>query len=317
MTPALNNPLWWRYRVANAALSALPLQLQYRLAETWGRWRSPRMASDDAAIRHAIASLVQPQGGYADAAAASRQYQGLQSRIRLDDHRMATASVPAVVSQVTATNANALAPVFNSGTGTIILTAHYGRLGMIGPGLRSLGKTSAFLSATVDERATALSPMQRWVGYRNGQSLQRFAQGQWVMADDPATRLRAVLRQGQPLIVVMDAFSSRSPQRHVFRFGSGSMAIPTGVVRLAEATGAPLVLALMHDMGNAQVQMRCRSLQGSPQQAVQQAFDTLAQAVLAEPWQWWLLPHAHALWQPHAANTAATPCPHTAKEAPN
>ncbi|MCS6810598.1 MAG: hypothetical protein NZ694_04940 [Tepidimonas sp.] len=217
---------------------------------------------------------------------------------------MAHAAVPAVVAQVEVRDSAVITRKLAQGRGLIILTAHYGRLGMIGPALRQLGIVSAFLSATVDQRATALSPTQRRVGYRNGLSLQRFAGGQWIMADDPATRLRAVLRRGEPLIVVIDAFSSRSPQRHEFRFGPGTLSIPTGIVRLAQATGAPMALALLHDLGDERVTMRCWDLAQPPQQAVQQAFDALARAVWAEPWQWWLLPHVPALWRPLSTDPA-------------
>ena len=305
MTARAADPLWWRYRVGNPALAALPVAWQYRCAERWGRWRA-HGAPDAGAIRQGAVALLGAAGGSDRGAAIVRRYHGLQSRIRLDDHRMAHAAMPAVVAQVEVQDAEVIARKAAEGRGLIILTAHYGRLGMIGPAMRRLGLSSAFLSATVDERATALSPMQRWVGYRNGQSLQRFAGGQWIMADDPATRLRAVLRRGEPLIVVIDAFSSRSPQRDAFRFGPGTLSIPTGVVRLAQATGAPMALALLHDLGDERVQMRCWDLAQPPQQAVQQAFDAVAQAVWAEPWQWWLLPHVPALWRPLGAD-AATP----------
>ena len=305
MTIAAADPLWWRYRAGNPALAVLPLGWQYRCAEGWGRWRA-QAAPDAAAIRQGAAMLLGTAGGPDREAAIVRRYHGLQSRIRLDDHRMAHAAMPAVVAQVEVQDAEVITRKAAQGRGLIILTAHYGRLGMIGPAMRRLGLTSAFLSATVDERATALTPMQRWVGYRNGQSLQRFAGGQWIMADDPATRLRAVLRRGELLIVVIDAFSSRSPQRDQFRFGPGTLSIPTGVVRLAQATATPMALALLHDRGDERVLMRCWDLAQPPRQAVQQAFDAVAQAVWAEPWQWWLLPHVPALWSPVSAQ-APTP----------
>ncbi|MDM7464286.1 MAG: hypothetical protein P3W95_011675 [Tepidimonas taiwanensis] len=304
MSPSFADPLWWRYRVGNPALACLPLAWQYRWAELWGRRRAAR-AADAEAIRQSVADLRGAMGGPC-AAAVVRRYHGLQSRIRLDDHRMATAAMPAVQAQVVARDADTLLRAAAQGRGLIILTAHYGRLGMIGPAMRRIGLSSAFLSATVDARATALSPMQRWVGYRNGQSLQRFAGGQWIMADDPATRLRAVLRRGEPLIVVVDAFSSRSPRRDIFGFGPGSLAVPTGIVRLAEATVAPMVLALLHDMGDERVELRCWDLQRPARQGVQQAFDRLAAQVQAEPWQWWLLPHLSAWWRaPDATIRAA------------
>lgn len=296
MSSSLFDPLWWRYRFGNHLASPLPLSLQYGMAEYWGRVRSGKL-SEIQAINAAVLNLAAPHLR-SSATAIARRYHGLQSRIRLDDHRMAVAAMPAVVKQVSAINANVLTdkvPPSNN-AGLIVFTAHFGRLGMIGPAMRHLGIKSAFLSATVDQRATSLSATQRWIGHRNGESLQRFAGGQWIMADDPATRLRSVLRRGEPLIVVIDAFSSRSPERDVFRFGSGTLAIPTGVVRLAEATGAQMAMALMHDMGDEKVEMRCWGLDESPKHAVQQAFDTLAQCVAAEPWQWWLLPHAEAIW---------------------
>lgn len=303
MTAWAADPLWWRYRVGNPALAVLPTAWQYRCAEWWGRWRAHRSAEADAIQQGAVALLGAASSASRDAAIV-RRYHGLQSRIRLDDHRMAHAAVPAVVAQVEVRDAAVITCKLAQGRGLIILTAHYGRLGMIGPAMRRLGIVSAFLSATVDQRATALSPTQRWVGYRNGQSLQRFLGGQWIMADDPATRLRAVLRRGEPLIVVIDAFSSRSPQRDEFRFGPGTLSIPTGIVRLAQATGAPMALALLHDWGDERVTMRCWDLAQPPQQAVQQAFDEVARAVWAEPWQWWLLPHVPDLWRPRSADPA-------------
>jgi len=299
----LGDPLWWRYRVGNPALALLPLAWQYRCAERWGQWRA-KTAPDAEAIRQGAAALFR-SGAESQNGMIVRRYHGLQSRIRLDDHRMASVQSSAVVNQVSLRDADLLTQRMAEGRGLIILTSHYGRLGMIGPAVRRLGLVTAFLSATVDKRATDLSPMQRWVGYRNGQSLKRFAGGPWIMADDPATRLRAVLRRGGALIVVMDAFSSRSRERDTFRFGDGTLAIPTGVVRLAHATGAAMALALMHDLGGERVEMRCWHLAGPPALAVQQAFDLLNQAVQAEPWQWWLLPHVTALWHPLRAGVSA------------
>ncbi|TSE28751.1 hypothetical protein Tther_01877 [Tepidimonas thermarum] len=305
MKGRLGDPLWWRYRLGNPLLAGLPLHWQYGCAELWGRWRA-NAALDAEAIRRGVTMLLGRCDTERDETIV-RAYHGLQSRIRLDDHRMATATMSDVVGQVTLRDADILTRAAAQGRGLIILTAHYGRLGMIGPALRRLGLSSAFLSATVDERATALSPMQRWVGYRNGQSLQRFAGGQWIMADDPTVRLRSVLRRGEPLIIVMDAFSSHSPQRETYRFGAGTLSIPTGIVRLAQATGALFALALLHDVGGPRVEMRCSDLAGSPREALQQAFDIVAQAVWTEPWQWWLLPHAATLWQPLGPTRSAWP----------
>ena len=295
--------LWWRYKIGNKLLASLPIRQSYSIAESWGQWQLGTVPENNA-ISTGVLNLAAPhlQGCATETA---RRYRGLQSRIRLDDHRMAHAVMPSVVNQVSVLNAEALTDQAASNPGLIVFTAHFGRLGMIGPAMRHLGIKSSFLSATVDNRATNLSATQRWVGHQNGASIQRFAAGQWIMADDPATRLLAVLRRGEPLIVVIDAFSSRSPERDVFRFGSGSLAIPTGVVRLAEATGAPMALALMHDMGEENVQMRCLRLDDSPRKAVQQAFNTLAQAVAIEPWQWWLLPHSEAIWSAAAKGASA------------
>jgi lauroyl/myristoyl acyltransferase len=234
-----------------------------------------------------------------------RRYHGLQSRIRLDEHRMASVQLSAVVNQVSLRDADLLTQRVAEKRGLIILTSHYGRLGMLGPAVRRLGLVAGILTATADERATGLSPMQRWVGYRNSQSTVRFTGGPWIMVDDPATRLRAVLRRGGALIVAMDAFSSRSPARDMFRFGDGTLAIPTGVVRLAKATGAAMAFALMHDLGGERAEMRCWDLAGPPALAVQQAFDLLNQAVQAEPWQWHLLPLVPALLRPDGAGASA------------
>jgi lauroyl/myristoyl acyltransferase len=302
VTIALPDPLWWRYRVGNNLLAPWPIGPAYSVAERWGRWRS-RALSDHQAFCAGVRDLAAPQL-QGSATAIARRYHGLQSRIRLDDHRMAHAPMASVLNQVSVLNADVLTRQAGSNPGLMVLTAHFGRLGMIGPAMRQLGIQTSFLTATVDQRATNLSAVQRWVGHGNAKSLQRFAGGQWIMADDPATRLRTVLRKGEPLMVVIDAFSTRSPEREVFRFGTGTLAIPTGVVRLAEATGAPMALALMHDMEGEKVQMRCWALDASPRHAVQQAFDTLAQSVAAEPWQWWLLPHSTAVWSAAAGEAS-------------
>jgi lauroyl/myristoyl acyltransferase len=300
----LRDPLWWRCHVGNRCLAALPLAWQYRIAEDWGRcWASRRDEAE--AVRRGAALLY----GHADPPRdreIARRFLGLQSRIRLDDHRMATAPVAEVVAQVQLDGADALVDAMAQQRGLIVLTAHFGRLGMIGPALRKAGMKSAFLSATVDERAPDLPAMQRWIGQRNGRSLQRFLEGPWIMADDPATRLRAVLRRGEALIVVLDALSSRSPHRDRFRFGPGSIRIPTGIGRLAEATGAALAMALLRDIGGERVAMCCRRLPDAPVDALQAAFDMLAVAVWDAPWQWWLLPHAAALWEPDSGSCIPT-----------
>lgn len=302
MNPAWLSALWWRYRWVNPALMRLPCSLQYALAEAWGRVQGRLLfAARDWAV--GLAGLLGSAGTPWGETVA--RFCGLQSRIRLDDHRMACAPHEDVMAQVTLHGADRITQRLSWGRGVIILTAHYGRLGMIGPALRKAGLKSSFLSATVDERAVHLTPLQRWIGYRNGQSLQKFAGGAWIMADDPATRLRAVLRRGEPLIVVADAFSSSSPRRERFRFGPGELSVPSGVVRLARATGSPLVLALMLDAGLDRVELRCWDLPDDPWSAVQSAFDELARHVQAQPWQWWLLPQAATIWQPMTGQAGA------------
>lgn len=296
MSAVWRDPLWWRYRIGNPLLATLPLAWQYRIAERWGQ-RRPHTAADAASIRRGLLALGAIDGE-SQAHAVLRRYHGLQSRIRLDDHRMATVAIPDVLAQVRLHGAEVITQKAAARRGLIILTAHCGRLGMVGPALRRLGLKSAFLSATVDGRATGLSAMQRWVGYRNGQSLQRFTQGDWIMADDPATRLRAVLRRGELLIAVLDGLSTRSTERAEFRFLSGVIRIPTGIVRLSHMTGAPMVFALLHDLGNEYVELRCWDLLQDPREAVQQAFDILSCAVRKEPWQWWFLPNVLDFWRP-------------------
>lgn len=286
--------VWLRYRIGNPMLATLPLYAQYALAEYWGRRRVRTVrcsAARDSLASACVQLEVMPPDKLAE------RYCGLMSRIALDEHRMAVAPIARVLTQIDLSGAGAVQEIIQNGCGGLVLSAHFGRMGMCAAAVRALGGQGSVLTAALGDVGQQ-SAVLRWVMRRNNLSMQRFAQGRSITADESALRLRAVLRQKKILMAAIDGMSTQSQARANFRFGPGHVAIPTGLPRLAEAMACPVVFVLMRDTGGAAVQVQSWALPSDAQQAIQTAFDLLYEAVRAEPWQWMLLPHLPNVWQP-------------------
>lgn len=285
--------MWLRYRVGNPILATLPLYAQYTLAEYWGRLRvrMARYPVDGVLFESACSQLaVTPPNRLLE------RYSGLMSRIALDEHRMAAAPIERVLTQIDLTGADALQAIIQNGSGGLVLSAHFGRMGMCAAAVRALGGRGSVLTAALGDVGQQ-SAVLRWIKRRNNISMRRFAQGRAITANESALRLRAVLRQNKILMAAIDGMSTQSQARANFRFGPGQVAVPTGLPRLAAAVGCPMVFVLMRDTGGAAVQVQSWTLPNDAYKGVQTAFDLLYEAVRAEPWQWMLLPHLPNFWQ--------------------
>ncbi|MDR2127702.1 MAG: hypothetical protein LBP52_01350 [Burkholderiaceae bacterium] len=187
------------------------------------------------------------------------------------------------------------------GRGVIVVLTHFDRLMASLVGMAARGMTLNHLTMPIDDNA-ALEPAQRAFLSRKTQSLARILKG---AARTTAESLRPVhkdLQAGQTWVIVADAWSPSFRRMREHAFLGGRIRLPTGIERLARATGAAMVQATTYSRAADRLSLLIEPLPAEPEVALDQVVARLERDVRQYPWAWWHWGVFNQMWTPPASS---------------
>ena len=284
---------WLRYFVAFRSLSWLPERLAYPLAGCigdWDLWREPARAKAlGAGLR--LAFPTQTDTHISDMAQAHFH---MLAREVLDAFCLPHRAARDLGQILFPSGLDALR---GAGQGTIIAMGHYGRPIMLSTALGLSGYRIGMLSQAVDERNAALDAVeQSYLQFKMRHTVAQ-AGGRWITTQDNLRSLYEALAQGEIMIIMLDVAEPDPARRFEAPFLGGTLAVPSGILRLAAKTGARLVYGVAKDRGRA-VAAELRPLPQAPEAALTAAIGELEKDVREAPWQWWQWHQFGQVWRP-------------------
>lgn len=289
-------------------LARLPRRLAYGIASGVGRRdvdnRRGYLYRDLVAAGEAMCQVFP---ALRDDPARLRHYLRLRgamiARDSLDGYYMPRFRSEPAAGFLAATGLEHLAAAGAAGRGTILVLSHFGRLCMLGPVLGLNGV--AFCTLTADVRAAvALDAVDREFTTTKLANAVAFGKQAWLTTSGSPRPLYRALTEGKTVLVAMDG-GSTGTARLTFPFLGGTLSLPTGILRLAQATGARLVYASAADNpATGGVTASIHPLPDDPAMAVERAVTILEQDIRRWPWQWAMWAVLPALWR-----GAASPMP--------
>ena len=283
--------------MANPILARFPWSTRYVLAGFWGQ----SSAKASGMYRPFLDALARAKPGLDMSAnereACARRFFALQSINTLDAEQIRDHRLEVYAPYVRLRGSQVLEHAIEQKRGVIIITSHFGRMGIHGPAFALHRLRAGLLTGTVDDRNPRLASFERCTARRNAEGIRSFLGGEWMMTADHPRRLVKYLRAGNAVFIVLDAFDSNSSEHYLAPFLGGVIRIPLSLVRLARMSNARLVFSLARHVGVANVDVEISDLNPCPDRALREAITHLERAVLDQPWQWWMWPHLDHFWK--------------------
>ncbi|MCK9516168.1 MAG: hypothetical protein WCZ18_07305 [Ottowia sp.] len=173
-----------------------------------------------------------------------------------------------------------------SGSGFILVLNHFDRLLVAPVALARRGLRLNNLTMPVLEN-TDLSDADRRFLLRKIRLFTDVTGGQWRTTRQSLRPVIQGLRAGEAWIVLADAWRPEFGRLREHRFLDGSLRLPTGVERLAQAAGVPMLQATTYSDRADQLRVEVLPLPDNGPKAVDQVISTLDRDVRARPWAWW------------------------------
>ncbi len=286
-----------RYHALFRPLAALPAALAYRAAAAIGSLDKalnasqakrvadgltkvfPRLADNPRHLEH----LVQ------------RHFQML-ARETLDVFRMPRIGQQDGIELMRLTDIAPLAQAEAEGKGTILIMSHYSRLNMLLLRVALAGHPLGMLTVDISERNPALSPVDRRFLQRKVGNLLSHIGGRWVTLGDDMRGLYKGLKQGETIVMLMDAYNPQFQLNRSYPFLGGRLRLADGIERIAARTGARLLYGSVHEQG-WRLNVELTRLPDDPAEAMGAAVALLENKVREMPWQWWQWGIIDRLWK--------------------
>jgi KDO2-lipid IV(A) lauroyltransferase len=172
------------------------------------------------------------------------------------------------------------------GAGVILVMAHFGRINLHALGLARAGERLGMLTMAIDNNPD-LDTVERDYLRAKAAALHRHLGGSWIRLGGSLRQLYRDLARREVVVILLDAYVPGWEKRAVKLpcFG-GRLALPTGILRLAQRTGARLVYAGALQKG-FRVRGYLKPLPSEPEAGFQAALCCLEQDISRFPWLWW------------------------------
>lgn len=172
------------------------------------------------------------------------------------------------------------------GQGFILVLNHYDRLLTAPVALARHGIALNVLTMPVLDNPE-LSPSLRRFLLRKIQTFTDTTRGQWRTTSQGLRPVHESLRAGQAWVILADAWRPEFGRLRAHPFLGGELHLPTGIERLAQSTGVPLLHAVTYSDSPARLRVTVDRLVDEPEQAIDQIIQRLASDVKNRPWAWW------------------------------
>jgi len=284
----------WRLQYGFPALAKLPGRLPWRLA--------PRLGRDPEETRRATADYLVMRFGQVfpgvdeiqrrQWAAAHMDMLALELMDAAAVPRIGTANGPSI--ELTGwEHAQALV---DRGKGFIVVLTHFDRLLTAPIALARKGLTMNALTMPVLDNPE-LSLAHRQFLMRKIETFTHVIRGQYRSSSDSLRPVHESLRAGQVWIILADVWSPEFSRLRKHPFLGGEISLPTGIERLAQSAGVPLLHAITYSQGPDRLLVEVEALPERPQDAIDAVIQRLHHDVRARPWAWWQWGVWDHLWQ--------------------
>ncbi len=285
---------YYFYRLGGAVLPRIPPRLGYRLAEAGGALARVLAPGAWRRVCHNLAHVLGEGAASRQVRHTARQMFGNLLKNYYDLFRLPYLTLEACDQLVEAEGWQHLEAALSQGKGLILATAHLGNL-EITPHVLALRGLTVF------------APVERLEPPRLFDYICRLRVSHGLRllpVDGPLLTLVRALRQGQVVALAADLDVTASGQMVNF-FGTPTF-LPTGYVRLALRTGAPILCAFTERLPNNRFRAYALpplNLTPSGDQeadvmaGVKQVVAVVEQAIARRPAQWYV---TQAIWPPDA-----------------
>lgn len=274
----------WRLDWAFPALGRAPTTLPWRVVHLVGRDAPP--------VRRATEQFLQSQFGKIFPASSEEQRQ-LWARAHLNMlaaemldasalHRLGQPGGPGIAL----TGWEHVRVLQERGQGFILVLNHYDRLLTAVIALGRRGVRLNILTMPVLENPH-LGESQRAFLMRKIASITAITGGQWRVSSEPLRPVHEGLRRGQAWVILADAWSPDFARMRDHPFLGGYLRLPTGIERLAQSTGAPLLHGCTRSLAPDKLTVEVEAISGTPQAAIDTIVSRLERDVRERPWAWW------------------------------
>lgn len=182
------------------------------------------------------------------------------------------------------------------GQGFILVLNHYDRLLTAPVALARAGISTNVLTMPVLDNPE-LSAAQRGFLLRKIDGYTQVTGGKWHTTSDGLRPVHESLRAGQGWVILADAWRPEFGRLRAHPFLGGSLHLPTGIERLAQSTGVPLLHAATYSERADHLRVVVEPLPANPRQAIDTVIQHLERDVALRPWAWWQWGLWDQMWQ--------------------
>ena len=183
------------------------------------------------------------------------------------------------------------------GKGFILVLNHYDRLLTAPVALARQGIATHVLTMPVLDNPE-LGAAQRRFLLRKIQGYTTVTGGSWHTTSDGLRPVLESLRAGRGWVILADAWRPEFGRLRQHSFLGGHLCLPTGIERLAQSSGAPLLQAVTYSERRDRLKVVVEPLPGHPGQAIDQVIQRLDRDVRERPWAWWQWGLWDQMWHP-------------------
>lgn len=285
----------WRWKYAFPLLSKLPTTIPWHLAEFLGRDPyAERRLTEQFLIRRF--GQVFPEAAATEHRRWARAHLVMLAQEMMDAsalHRLGRASGPAI----DVTGWEHVEALIHRKQGFILVLNHFDRLLTSAVALALRGLSLNTLTMPIFENP-GLRVAQRDFLIRKVKSFTQIAHGEWRTSTEGMRPVYSSLKTGQAWGILADAWAPEFTRMRSHPFLGGQLLLPTGIERLAETAGVPLLHAVTYSQQPDRLRVVVEVLPEKPKEAIDAVIRRLEQDVRAHPWAWWHWGQWEQMWRP-------------------
>ena len=285
----------WRLRYAFPALSRIPTTLPWHMAAMLGRepYAASQLTEQFLVKRF---EQVFPCVAAAEHHQWARAHLSMLAQEMMDAsalHRLGRSGGP-VIDVKGWEHVDAL---IGRKQGFILVLNHYDRLltSAVALALRGLSLNTLTMPVLGNP---GLSGVQRKFLVRKVKSFSAIAQGEWRTTDEGMRPVYATLKAGQAWGILADAWDPAFTRLRSHPFLGGQLHLPTGIERMAESAGVPMLHAVTYSDSAVRLRVEVETLPDNPKQAIDSVIQRLERDIRSRPWAWWHWGQWEQMWTP-------------------
>lgn len=285
----------WRLQLAFPALSRMPTTLPWHLAAKIGR---EPLAASRLTEQFLVARFAQvfPETPSTVHRQWARQHLAMLAQELMDAAALDRLGKPGGPA-IEVTGGEHVDALIREKQGFILVLNHFDRLLTSAVALALRGLSLNTLTMPVLENP-GLSAVHREFLVRKVRSFTAIARGEWRTTAEGMRPVYASLKAGQAWGILADAWDPEFTRLRSHPFLGGQLHLPTGIERMAESAGVPLLHAITYSEGPAVLRVVVERLPENPRQAIDAVIQRLHQDVRERPWAWWHWGQWEQMWTP-------------------